>query len=404
MLLDTYRNADVPLIEAFDTSYPAYFLHPLVEYNALVNHVGIIDLTHWRVLTVAGNDRASFLHNMLTNDITALADGEGCHSVITAVNGKIIAELFVFARENDYLVLMPSGDLAEVLTTLEKHIINEDVTITDLSGDFGVLAVEGPKALNVVKRLFLTGALEPSKNRFGIVSGGFETFELSVINNTCSGDDGYHVVVPAAEVARIREYLVQGARGSDGLSVGHTAWNVRRIENGIPWHGIDYTTDNFPPESRLDHTVSYTKGCFRGQQTLGRIHNRGDVNWLLVGLTAGSDVEGGLEQLSAEIDGLMSENRLRARADADAARFDLSSVFPAGSDLFAGEDADDPTDAKPIGRITSAIVSPRRGGPLFLGYVRREIIGSTTTIRLSGERTGKILTVCDLPLAQHSES
>ena len=142
MLIDIYKKAGVPLIEAFDTSYPAYFLHPLVEYNALTDHAGIIDLTHWRVLLVAGNDRASFLHNMLTNDITALAAGQGCHSAITTVKGKTIVELFVFAQENDHLLLMPSGDLEEVVSTLEKHIISEDVTITDVSSEFGVLSVD----------------------------------------------------------------------------------------------------------------------------------------------------------------------------------------------------------------------------------------------------------------------
>jgi folate-binding protein YgfZ len=418
MLFDSYKQANVPLTEAFDTSYPAYFLHPLAEYNALVNHAGIIDLTHWRVLTVTGNDRASFLHAMVTNDIIGIATGRGCHSTITTVKGKIIAELFVFARENDHLVLMPSGDLEEVISTLEKHIIAEDVTIADVSNEFGVLAVEGPKSEAIIKRLFLTGTLTLPKDRFDIVEGRFETFELPVINNTCTGDHGYQVIVPAAEVARIREYLVQAARGSDGWPVGLTAWNIRRAENGIPWLGIDYTNENFPPESRLDHTVSYTKGCFRGQETLGRIHNRGDVNRLLVGLaarpgertagagrnTAPADVAAKLAAMTADVNRLMSradENGLRARANSDAATFDVNSFFPPGSELFAGGD-DDPAATTPKGRITSAVVSPRLGDCLLLGYVRREVLESNVEIELPRGKERETLSVINLPLVSRS--
>ncbi|UCH85284.1 MAG: hypothetical protein JSW50_06230, partial [Candidatus Latescibacterota bacterium] len=223
MLLDIYKEANVPLTQAFDTTYPTFFLHPLVEYDALVNHAGVVDLTHWRVLIAAGRDRAGFLNAMLTSDIAALTAGQGCHSTITTVKGKIIAELYVFARSDDHLLLMPSGDLNEVTATLDKHIISEDVTIADVTSEYGVLGVEGPKAAPILNRLFLTGAIELPENRFDIVDGRFESFGLSVINNTCTGDGGYHIVVPSSEVARIRQYLVQAARGSDALPIGHTA-------------------------------------------------------------------------------------------------------------------------------------------------------------------------------------
>jgi folate-binding protein YgfZ len=425
MLIDVYKQTGVPLQEAFGVFYPSCFLHPLVEYDALVNHAGIFDLTHWRVLSVTGNDRVGFLNAMITNDVTALPAGTGCHSMITTVKGKIIAELFVFARDEDHLVLVAQGDCEEAVATLEKHIINEDVSIADLSNELGVLGIEGPKAEAVVERLFLTGTLALPKDRFGIVKGRFEKFELSVINNTCTGDDGYHIVIPAGEVARIREYLVQAARGSGGFPVGHTAWNIRRVESGIPWYGIDFTGENFPQESRLDHTVSYSKGCFLGQQTLGRLHHQGNVNHLLVGLTVQSGLDTDqtktdttsahvaerLKTLTAEINKLMSqadENGLRARANTDAALFDLSSIYPAGSFLFAGGDNNFGDDAGAIanksqGRITSAVMSPRLGDCLLLGCVRREVIDSNSVIELPREGTRETLSMIDLPLASSND-
>jgi folate-binding protein YgfZ len=289
-----------------------------------------------------------------------------------------------------------------------------------MSHEFAVLGVEGPMAQAVVKRLFLTGAVALPKDHFGIVVGTFEKFELTVINNTGTGDDGYHIVVPADEVVRIREYLIQAARGSDGLPVGHTVWNIRRVENGIPWFGVDYTSENFPPESRLDHTVSYTKGCFRGQEPLGRIHNRGDVRRLLVGLTAQtgadtgtggtdafqSDVAGELEKMTVGINELVSradENGLRARANTDAALFDLSAAFPAGSEIFAGGNDTGAAAGKPQGRITSAVLSPRLKGCLLLGYVRRETVESNTAIELQLGEKRESMSVINLPPASPAD-
>ena len=414
MLTDLYKQTGVPIEPAFGTDYPSYFLHPLVEYNALVDHAGIIDLTHRRVLSIAGNDRAGFLNSMLTNNIVGLETGNGCHTMITTVKGKIVAELFVFARTSDHLVLVSQGDVETALTSLEKHIINEDVSITDVSDRFGVLGVEGPDAGTIVKRLFGPGPVP--KTRLDIVDRDFEGLSMPLINNTCTGTGGYHIVVPSDQVERIRELLIQAARGSDGLPIGLTAWNIHRVEHGIPWYGVDFSNENFPQEARLDHTVDYEKGCFLGQETLGRIHNRGDVNWLLVGLTdrdanvapdaeatqpvrdtAAADMAGKLEKLTTEINELMSradENGLRDRASSDLAMFDLSTLYPPGTDLLlSGEHVH-----KPVGRITSAVVSPQLGGCLLLAILRRELVEPKAMVELPGRGAHEALSVVDLPL------
>jgi len=173
MLTEFYKEERVPLEKAFGKAYPSYFLDPDAEYQALVHSCGVIDLTHWRILRAQGKD-------------------------VTEV------------------------------------IVKEDVAVDGVSHDHGVLGVEGPKAKDVIYRLLGAGRLP--KSPLAVVEREFEDFTILVIQNSATGEPGYHVRVPAGEVLRIRNYLVQAARGSDGLPVGLAVWKRRRTENGLAWY------------------------------------------------------------------------------------------------------------------------------------------------------------------------
>ncbi|UCG52759.1 MAG: aminomethyltransferase family protein [Candidatus Latescibacterota bacterium] len=404
MLLDLYRNEGIPLRETFGVPYPEYFLHPLAEYDALVAFAGIIDLTHWRTLQITGSDRSEFLNAMITNDVTALEKNQGCHSMITTVKGKIISELFVICRENDHLVFVSQGDFDGTIATLEKHIIREDVSIDDVSSSFGVLAVEGPKAGDIVQRLFETGPLP--KMHLESVERDFEKFSTVVVKNSCTGEDGYHLLVPSEEIGRIRGYLIQAARGSDGLPIGRVAWNIRRVEMGRPWYAVDFTDENFPQETRLDDTVSYSKGCFRGQETLGRLHHRGHVNRLLAGLTfAANDLRDEIKkriERIGELSTVSKEHTFRERARTDSTTLDLGAVFPHKSRLFLPEGSSDAVgrsaEERSVGWITSVVYSPRLNKPLFLGYLGRKTAETGDAVVLKTMEQPAKLTQIDLPL------
>jgi folate-binding protein YgfZ len=377
MLTEFYRSEQTAMTRTPWGEYPRYFLHPLAEYRALVGFCGVIDLTHWGVLRVTGSDRARFLNAMVTNDVASLEPSRGCHAMMTTAKGKIVSELFVFARKEDHLALVSQGDFAETLSALQKHIVADDVAVADASASFSVIGVEGPKAKDVVGRLFRPGPIP--KAPLELVEREFEKFAVTVIQNSVTGETGYHVMVPASEALRIRNYLVQAARGADGLPVGHDAWNIRRVENGLPWYGIDYDNENFPQEARLGHTVSYTQGCFRGQETLARLENRGHVNRLLVGLAPDgpsvfpADLAGRLAEIAGLSDRLL-ERDYRIRATLDAEALDLRSVFPVGGALRQVTAAGAVVD-KPVGAITSSVFSFARRGPLCLGYVRTDAAG-----------------------------
>jgi folate-binding protein YgfZ len=401
MLVDTYKKEGIPLGTIFGVAYPEYFVHPVAEYLALTRFAGVIDLCHWKILRVGGNDRVSFLNAMITCDVAALQPGRGAHAVITTLKGKFIGEMFVFAREADFLIFVAQGNGDETREVLEKHIITEDVTITDLTSSHGVVAVEGPKAFDVVWRM-LPGGPVP-KDRFRAAEREFEDWKVYLMNNTVAGDTGYHLMIPADRVLRARNLLVQAALGSDGLPVGKLAWNMRRVENGLPWHGADVTSDNFPNEARLEQTINYDKGCFLGQEPLARLKHRGHVNRLLVALTLEGDPPfEDVRQMSFE-DGddlnIYDEAGLRRKAEPVASALDLSGLFPPRTPLHPPDAGDAAAQEKPIGWITSAVYSPVLGKPLFLGYVRVEFAEGGRCVLAAAPSGKRPLIVVDLPVS-----
>jgi folate-binding protein YgfZ len=235
-----------------------------------------------------------------------------------------------------------------------------------------------------------------------------------VLRHSLTGEKGLHVVMSRGQSERLRDYLVQAGVGMDMQLVGRVAWNVRRVEAGLPWYGIDVSEDNFPKEARLDNHVSYDKGCYLGQETIARMHYRGHPNWLLVGLVADEDAPESLaypERWERVMElPVLAADEAAVRADAAAMSLDHAS----GAELF-NLDADDVhaiadeiseggpagengSARKAAGRVTSGVLSPRLKRALFLGYVRAGAASGGAKFRARIGGTDVTLAVVELPL------
>jgi len=360
MLADLYKSKDVLLKESFGVPYPEVFTDPGSEYRALTTTAGLIDLCHWGALRLTGGDRIRLLNALTTNDVQSLASGQACHSALVTVKGKLIAELYVLRREEELFVLVAQGNADVFAETIDKHIIADDVTARDVSGEYGVVAVEGPKSREIAWRLFPTVTLPVEPLQF--VDTDYLGTPVTIIRNSATGEPGYHFVVPADGISRIRDYLIQSGRADDMALAGRAAWNTRRVEAGIPWWGADITAgENFPKECRMEGVVSYNKGCYLGQETLARMHYRGHPNWLLSGAVP-ADSEGG-------------------------------GVTPAGSELFAPADL-----SKAVGRVTSAVESPALNKRLIMGYIRAGFTDPGAELVLRAGDIERTVVITSLPV------
>lgn len=312
------------------------------EYRALQEFAGVLDLSFRSRVCLTGADRVRFLHGQVTNDVKKLRVGEGCYSALTTAKGKMQSDLNIFCLQDELLLDFEPGLTALVNERLGKYIIADDVQVVDVAPHYGLLSVQGPQAEAVVRSLELFPALPTTALSFKKIADATRG-EIYLMQQARLGTVGFDLFVPVPALGAVLEQLIAGAKIIGGCACGWEALEIARIEAGIPRFGVDMDETHLASECGIEsRAISYTKGCYIGQEVLNRIHSMGRVNREL----------------------------RRLRFDAG-----LKIVPAPGAKLFHG-----PQEA---GCITSATFSARQGGVMALGYVRRESAAVGTKLGLS---------------------
>jgi folate-binding protein YgfZ len=282
---------------------------PLDEYSALRTGRGFAELAGWTSISITGSDRQPFLHSFSTNDIKRLRPGDSCEAFILNVKGKILGHVTVDCRE-DELALVTVPNQADAITPhLDRYVIREDVQLRDASGERAYLYVSARPTTEIPAARWIDW---PMLGRVG--SGLLES--------------------PTAELATVRTALTS----SGYLQCGSEAFETLRIEAGTPLFGVDFNGENLPQEAaRNERAISFTKGCYLGQETVARIDALGHVNQELRGV-----------------------------------RFDAKELPAVGTALTHGGD--------PAGHVTSVTYSPGLKAPLVLAMIRRAFLAPGTAL------------------------
>jgi len=299
------------------------------EYAALRKSAAVLDLSFRSRICLAGADRTRFLHGQVTNDINKLKPGQGCYAALVNARGKIESDFNVYCLESELLLDFEPGLAQKVTERFEKFIIADDVQVVDVSTAYGLLSVQGPRAVDVVSEFGVTSL--PSQildiTRF---AGGAES-ESYCARVSRIGTTGFDLFLPLAQMEQSAGMLVEIARKHEGRLVGWEALEIARIEAGIPRFGQDMDEMNLAPEAGIDSAISYNKGCYIGQEVISRIRAYGQVAKALRGLQFPSP---------------------------------LPHLPQKGAKIFF--------ERKEVGYVTSAIQSPSLQKTIALGYVRRE--------------------------------
>jgi folate-binding protein YgfZ len=317
------------------------------QYAALTSGLGVAVLQDRTQIELTGNDRAKFLHNFCTNEINTRAGGEGCEAFLCDARGKIVGFVNVFVLQDSIVIDTVAGQNEFLLNHLDRYLIREDVQLVDRTHQWSVVLAAGIRANSVVTDLCRT---QIPIAAWGSVRSQIGGHDVQLRRVPLTDEHSLQVVCDAEVTAAIlSEFEAVGATICDPEAV-----DIARVEFGLPLYGRDVTTDNLPQELHRNATaISFTKGCYLGQETVARIDALGHVNQLLIGC-----------------------------------RFEPSARPLAGMELAF--------DKKAVGQITSAIFSPAINAPLALAYVRREHaatgnqlhapIGLATVIDLPVER------------------
>jgi tRNA-modifying protein YgfZ len=312
--------------------------HALIEldaqYRQLREECGLLDRSGRGKLLVSGADAAEYLQGQLTNDVEALEPGEGQYAALLDRKGHMQADMRVLrsTAEEIWLDTEPDG-LAAARRHLEMYSIGRDVTVTDVSEERAILSLIGPRSVELAG----TAALPEHACEATAVAG---------VDCLVAGSrDGIDLIAAVADAGRLREALL----AAGAVEVSPDAAEILRIESGTPRFGAEMGTETMPAEAGIvEEAISFTKGCYIGQETVARLHYKGKPNRHLRGL------------------------RLSVPAEPGAA-------------LRLGE--------KEVGRLGGAAVSPALG-PIGLAILRREAEPGT---ELAVGEDGVTARVVDLP-------
>lgn len=248
-------------------SVPGHHGDPSAEYAALKSTAALVERAQ-SVLRLTGKDPAGMLNAILTNDVPK-EDFRGVYAALLDQKGRVQTDLRVLKDGEDILILTEPEGAEAARAILGRYAPFSRVKVEDLTGiedPWTTLGVYGPNSASLIG----TDALEEHETRT-LEAGGATALTVGVSIPV----PGYELVGPANEIQKIRERLIENG----ALLVGSHAYETARIEAGTPRFGPDITPENFPAEAGiLERAISFSKGCYPGQETVARMHYRGHPN------------------------------------------------------------------------------------------------------------------------------
>ncbi len=352
-LFNQHHELQACLATVDDWQLPLHFGDPNVEYRALRHGFGLIDLSNRGLIRVEGRDRQRFLNAMLSNNTADLEPGQGCYATFLNPKGHMVTDLVVYADEASYLLEVEPHVVSTFLEAIDFFVISEDVTFAVETEKWAAIGVQGPKAPDV---LAAVSGQEPLRDLapYGSQPCQIESHDVWVARRSYTREPGYLLLAGLAAAEAVWTTIRQQGEVFEGRAVGLAALDTLRIESGTPRFGIDMTDATIPVEANLQGAISYTKGCYVGQEVIARIDARGHVNRRLVGLLLG---DAGLPE--------------------------------AGARIFSPQ--------REVGWITSATQSPAMQQTIALAYVRRESLEPDTALQVRTDAGDIPATVSALP-------
>lgn len=324
--LENYRGA----------ATPASFGNPAGELRALLEGCGLYDLSWQAKFVLTGEDRVRWLNGMVTNNVRDLAVGGGVYCFVLTAQGRIVADLVAYNRGDYLLVTSDRAQAPAISEIFDRFIIMDDVEVADISDKLSAVGLAGPQAAHI-----LTAAAPdlPSLAEGQVADLVWRNIGITVARGAHPNFEGYEIWFAADQAPTVWDALAHAG----ATPVGSEALEWYRIARGIPRFGIDLTARDLPQETEQKHALSFTKGCYIGQEIVERIRARAILHRTFTG-------------------------------------FVLEGEPPQTGTKITGGD-------KNVGEVTSSACIPFPGGErtVALGYLRREFAASGTAVQIGGQ-------------------
>jgi len=323
----------------------------LTEYSAVRDGGGgLIDLSSRGRIVVSGSEAVMFLNGLITNDMKTLTANSWMPAAFPNVQGRLLAAVRVLNLSDRFLIDTERATHAKVLALLSRFTLAGDFRVTDATEEIATLSVQGQGAANIVRTVL--GDIAANLERGEVLTVPCSESTVTFIRATHTAEAGFDLFVSADKFTELQRALIDAG----AVAVGEDAAELLRIEAGIPRYGIDMDEMTVLSETNLDEAISFTKGCYIGQEIIVRIMHRGHVAKKLTGIV-----------------------------------FDNQEIIESGTKVFSDNDQE-------IGRVTSATISPRMQRAIALAYLKYDYLAAGTKIKVA-DSTGA---VTELPFIRGS--
>ena len=312
----------------------AAYADPRTEFAEMVSGCAIYDLG-WRAkIELTGKDRVRWLNGMVTNNIRDLAAGRGVYAFVLTPQGRILGDLYVYNRGESLLVDTDQSQAPKLLEIFRRYIIMDKVELNNVSEKLTAIGIAGPKSNEVLRRAgFNVPQLGPLQFTELTVETGLarslQGINLTLVRGENEQRESYEIWLAPENIDQLWAALIKAY----ATPVGSEVLELYRIAAGVPAYGQDIRDRDLPHETEQMRALSFTKGCYIGQEIVERIRSRGNVHRAFTG-------------------------------------FSIEGSLPAPGNKLE-------LDGKEVGEITSAASLPLANGerPAALGYIRREVAG-----------------------------
>lgn len=352
-------RAGATMIERDGWIVPSSYGDESLEYRVVRDDgVGAIDISSRGRFLVGGSEAVQFLNGLITNDMKTLEPKRWMAAVFPNVQGRLVASVRVMRFENVqsdrnvcpmFMLDTEAATHDRVLNTIQRFTLAGDFRVTDVTNETAHFTVQGSRAGSLMENLIGDDALQLEPG--GLIQTLWRDTEVTVVRSTHTGADGFDLVIKAEHADSLWNAILDAG----AQPVGYNTLDILRVEAGIPRYGIDMDETNVVPETALDDAVSYTKGCYVGQEIIARIKYRGHVAKRLSGFA-----------------------------------FEGTVQVSSGSKVSS-------LDGKEIGRVTSVAFSPRLSRTVALGYVKYDYLASGMKVQVEIESGAVEATVVELP-------
>ncbi len=352
-LAELHRKLGATVVQVDGTSIPEKYTTVEEEHSAARHYAAFFDISHFGKLRITGKDAVDLLNRISTNDLSGMRPGMGKQTFLTTEKGRVIDLCTAYMQQESLLLRTSPSNSQNVRKWIEKFIISEDVNVEDVTADFPMFLVAGPSAANFLKQIAHSShrsLLDLSKMPFNnFIRTFLGSCEVFLSRTKLVLDEGFILLVNLSEVETVWNLLVSKSRDHGAAPAGLETFEILRVETGTPLYPTELNEEVNPLEVNNLEAVSFSKGCYVGQEVIARLQTYDKVRKRLVGLLAASKVHAGAKVFEAR-------------------------QPPAGSETE-------------VGFITSSVKSPGLGKEIALAYIsmRQVVPGATYLVKVEGK-------------------